>query len=161
MTVTQTGQTWNTVFHVTSESVAEDLTRNLEYCQLIQMNFSQMSIIKTKRSYAELNLTPENRLYRSNTFNITTQSIPNTPSSLKPNSRIDEWEPLFRAAVTPLLLQENGESLAIGLLPAYVNMRPAETELMKEVVKLKTLDEAFELLRSLDDPIDKYAMMQS
>ena len=80
---------------------------------------------------------------------------------LKPNSRIDEWEPLFRAAVTPLLLQENGESLAIGLLPAYVNRRPTETELMKEVVKLKTLDEAFEILRSLDDPIDKYAMMQS
>ena len=60
-----------------------------------------------------------------------------------------------------MLLQENGESLAIGLLPAYANRRPAETKLMKEVVKLKTLDEAFELLRSLDDPIDKYAMMQS
>ena len=30
---------------------------------------------------------------------------------LKPNIRIDGWEPLFRAAVTPLLLQENGESL--------------------------------------------------
>ena len=46
-------------------------------------------------------------------------------------------------------------------MPAYVNRRPAETELMKEVVRLKTLDEAFEILRSLDDPIDKYAMMQS
>ena len=32
---------------------------------------------------------------------------------------------------------------------------------MKGVVKLKTLDEAFHLLRSLDDPFDKYAMMQS
>ena len=68
---------------------------------------------------------------------------------LKPDSRVDEWEPKFRAAVTPLLLQENGESLAIGLLPAYVNRRPTETELMKEVVKLKTLDEACELLRSI------------
>ena len=89
------------------------------------------------------------------------ETIQSVISVLKQNSRIDEWEPLFRAAVTPLLLQENGDSLVIGLLPAYVNRRPAEPELVKEVVKLKTLDEAFDLLRSLVDPIDKYAMIKS
>ena len=79
---------------------------------------------------------------------------------LKPSDRIDEWEPLFRAAVTGLLTQENGQALAIGLLPAHVNRRPAEVELCKEVVTLTTLDEAFTLLKTLDDLIDKYEMMQ-
>ena len=78
---------------------------------------------------------------------------------LKNNDRIDEWEPLFRAAVTGLLTQDNGEALAIGLLPAHVNRRRAEVELCKEVVSLTTLDEAFTLLRTLDDPVDKYQMI--
>ena len=79
---------------------------------------------------------------------------------LKPNDRIDEWEPLFRAAVTGLLTHENGETLAIGLLPSHVNRRTAEVELCKEIVQLQTLDEAFALLTTLDDPVDKYEMMQ-
>ena len=80
---------------------------------------------------------------------------------LKTGMRIDEWEPLFRAATTSLLVQENGESLVIGLLPAYINRRPAEVEIVKEAIRKTTIDESFELLRTLDDPIDKYAMMQS
>ena len=49
--------------------------------------------------------------------------------------------------------------MAIGLLPAYINRRPAE-ELVREVIQESTLDGAFVLLRTLDDPVDKYTVMQ-
>ena len=42
-----------------------------------------------------------------------------------------------------------------------MNRRPAEVEIMKEVLKRDTLDTAFELLRTLDDPIDPYDSMQA
>ena len=79
---------------------------------------------------------------------------------LQPGQRIDDWEPLFKAAVTGLMLHENGQSLAISLLPAYLTRRSAEIELAKEVIQLTNLDEAFELLRTLDAPIDKFDEMQ-
>ena len=77
------------------------------------------------------------------------------------DEEIEDWEPVFRAAVTPLLLRQDGQKLAIGLLPGCVNRRPAEVEIMKEVLKRDTLDAAFELLRTLDDPIDPYDSMQA
>ena len=80
---------------------------------------------------------------------------------LKPNDRIEDWEPLFKAAVTGLLTHENGEALAIGLLPAHVNRRPAESELVQDAIGMASLNDAFTLLKTLDDPIDKYEMMQS
>ena len=43
----------------------------------------------------------------------------------------------------------HGQKLAIGLLPGYVNWRPAEVGIMKEVLKRDTLGAAFELLRTL------------
>ena len=79
---------------------------------------------------------------------------------LKVNDRIEDWELLFKAAVTGLLTPSNGEVLAIGLLPAYLNRRPAEVELVKEAISLPTINEAFNLLKTLDDPVDKYEMMQ-
>ena len=79
---------------------------------------------------------------------------------LQIGERIDDWEPLFRAAVTSLLLRQDGLKLAIGLLPAYLTRRPAEVELAKEVINTETLDEAFALLRTLDDPVDTYMVMQ-
>ena len=39
----------------------------------------------------------------------------------------------------------------MGLLPGYVNRRVAEIELMNETVQLETLDEAFTLLKFLDE----------
>ena len=42
-----------------------------------------------------------------------------------------------------------------------MDRRPAESELVKDAIGLATLDEAFTLLKTLDDPVDKYAMMQS
>ena len=77
------------------------------------------------------------------------------------DERIEDWEPVFRAAIAPLLLRQDGQKLAIGLLPGYVNRRPAEVEIIKEVLKRDTLDPAFELLRTLDDPIDPYDSMQA
>lgn len=79
---------------------------------------------------------------------------------LLPNQRLEDWEPLFRASVTGLLMRTDGEKLAIGLLAAHVNRREAEVELMKDVVKLDQLNEAFDLLKTLDDPIDKFWEMQ-
>ena len=66
-----------------------------------------------------------------------------------------------RAAVTPLLAQEGGEKLAVGLLPAYVCRRPAERELVKDVISETTkLEEAFQILTSnLDPPIDPQQSM--
>ena len=64
--------------------------------------------------------------------------------TLREDERTEDWKPLFIAAVTLLTAKENGEKLAIGLLPAYVNRRPAERELVKEVIeKCETLDDAF------------------
>ena len=74
--------------------------------------------------------------------------------------RISDWEPVFKAAVTSLLVQTGGERLAIGLLPGYVNRRVAEVELVKEAVKANTLNDAFELLKTLDDHVDPYEAMQ-
>ena len=79
---------------------------------------------------------------------------------LQPGDRISDWEPIFKAAVTPLLAQDNGQTLAIGLLPAHVNRRTAEKELVQEAIQKTSLDEAFTLLKTLDDPIDPYEAMQ-
>ena len=70
-------------------------------------------------------------------------------------------QPQRGAAVTPLLAQEGGEKLAVGLLPAYVCRRPAERELVKDVISETTkLEEAFEILISnLDPPIDPQQSM--
>ena len=69
------------------------------------------------------------------------------------DERIEDWEPVYRAAVTLLLLRQDDQKLAVGLLHSHVNLRPAEMEIMKEVLQKDTLDAAFELLRTLDDPI--------
>ena len=71
---------------------------------------------------------------------------------LQPGDRISDWRPVFKGAVTPLLPKENGQALAIG--------RTAERELVVDAIKKTTLDEAFELLCTLDDPIDAYQAMQ-
>ena len=73
---------------------------------------------------------------------------------------ISEWEPLFKASIVPLLARPGGEKLAIGLLPGYICRRVAEVELVKEAVKLDSLDEVFILLRTLDDHVDPYEAMQ-
>ena len=67
---------------------------------------------------------------------------------------------MVQAAITALLLQPDGEKLAIGLLPAYINRRPSEIELVSEVIQESTLDGAFVFLCTLDDPVDKYTVMQ-
>ena len=77
---------------------------------------------------------------------------------LQPGDRISDWKPLFKAAVTPLLAQTDGELLAIGLLPGHVNRRGEE--LVQEAVQQTTLDAAFELLETLDDVIDPYEALQ-
>ena len=82
---------------------------------------------------------------------------------LRDGERLEDWEPLFTAAVSPLLARgDAGHALAIGMLPAYVNRRQAERELVREVVtEEKTLAAAFEVLKSgLDPPVDKYKAMQ-
>ena len=82
---------------------------------------------------------------------------------LKPDERIDDWKALFKAGVGTLLARgTEGEKLAIGLLPAYINRRTAERELVREVLSdCSELDAAFDVLSStLDPPVDKYQYMQ-
>ena len=79
---------------------------------------------------------------------------------LQLHDRIEDWEPLFKASVTGLLTRTNGEKLAIGLLPGYVNRRPAELELVRDAIKLDSLNDAFALLKTLDDPVDQFESMQ-
>ena len=75
--------------------------------------------------------------------------------------RIEDWEPAFKAAVASCLLAEGGERFVVGLLPAYVKRRPAEVELVRELIKDGTgLDDAFQSLKTLDPPVDKYEYMQ-
>lgn len=92
------------------------------------------------------------------------QVVMNLPiPALKPGERIEDWKALFTAGVSTLLNRgAEGEVLAIGLLPAYLNRRTAERELVREVVRdCSTLKAAFEVLVStLDPPLDKYQCMQ-
>ena len=85
----------------------------------------------------------------------------NIPPLLK-DQTITEWERMFRAGVATLLAQEGGEKLAISMLPEFVCRRPAEREVAREVFEeARTLDEAFEILRTLDPPIDRTHAMVS
>ena len=59
----------------------------------------------------------------------------------------------IRAAVTPLLVQEGGQKLAVGLLPMYVCRWPAERELIKDIISETTkLEESFQFLISNLNP---------
>ena len=75
---------------------------------------------------------------------------------------IGDWKHLFLASVQKILDGEQGQKKEIQLLPACVNRRPAERELVRDVFKdseaidgaLKTLEE------TLDPPIYPYQLMQ-
>ena len=70
--------------------------------------------------------------------------------------KIEEWEPLFRAAVSSLVATTS-EKAAIQLLPAYLSRLVVERTLALEAIKRDTLDDAFKLLKdNLDPPDDIY-----
>ena len=75
---------------------------------------------------------------------------------LNEGERIASWERFFRASVAPLLAREDGQILAVGLLPAYVCRWRAERETVKDVVsEVEDLDTAFaSLTKCLDPPVD-------
>ena len=76
--------------------------------------------------------------------------------------RIGDWKHLFLASVQQILEGEEGQRRAIQLLPARDNRRPAERELVRDIVKdTDTIARALEILENtLDPPIDQYQMMQ-
>ena len=76
---------------------------------------------------------------------ITTRMSQFVIPSLQPGERIEDWQPLFTAAVTTLLAKPAGEKLALGPLPGYVKRRPAEVESIREVIELESLDDMFKL----------------
>ena len=87
------------------------------------------------------------------------------PLSIPPlheNDRIGDWRHLFKAAVTNLLAEENGNVKAIQLLPAYVNRRTAERELIKDLMRsMDNLDNTLDALeKTLDPPVDAFTSMQ-
>ena len=53
---------------------------------------------------------------------------------LKGDDRISDWTPLFTAAVSSLLTKNNGQKLAIGMLPASHGCSEPETKLSNAVV---------------------------
>ena len=72
---------------------------------------------------------------------------------LRDTDRIEDWEPLFRAAVGHIISQgEAGVKTEISMLPAFVCRRFVEIEVSKEAVKCDTLDDAFKLLKDTLDP---------
>ena len=79
---------------------------------------------------------------------------------LQPGERTEDWQPLFTAADTTLLARSGGEKLALGLLPGYVRRSPAEVELVREAIEMESLEDAFKLLKTLDDHVDQYEAMQ-
>ena len=82
---------------------------------------------------------------------------------LHKGQRISDWELLFKAAITPLLAQKDGEKLAISLLPAYVCRRPAEVKVVSQLMSRDgvSLEEAFVILKKLDPPLDSNQAMIS
>ena len=86
-------------------------------------------------------------------------TIPELPAG----ERIGNWKPLFVAAVAHLTAQgDKYEKIAVSLLPAYVNRCIAERELCRELVlSVDKVEEAFQILLTLDPPIDKYASMRT
>ena len=77
---------------------------------------------------------------------------------LRETDRIEDLEPLFRAAVGHIIAQgEAGVKTAVSMLPAFVCRRLVEIEVSKEAVKCDNLDSAFKLLKeTLDPPVDEY-----
>ena len=65
--------------------------------------------------------------------NLNIQSLPS-------GKRTGSWEKLFRAGVTTLPAHEDGENLAVGLLPAYLNRRLAlSLDTIKDIREIDTL----------------------
>ena len=70
---------------------------------------------------------------------------------------IEEYEPLFIAAVSTYLVTEEGKAAIIKTLPAYIARREAKRMIAIKVSKKGSLEEAFKLLKeSLDPPVDVY-----
>ena len=88
-------------------------------------------------------------------------TVPTIPV-LSERTRIGDWKHLFLASVQQILDDEQGQKKAIQLLPACVNRRPAERELVRDVVRsAETIVWALEILEdTLHPSIDPYQIMQ-
>ena len=88
-------------------------------------------------------------------------TVPMLPP-LSDGMRIGDWKHLFLASVQQMLNDEQGQRKAIQLLPACINRRPAERELVRDVLRgVESIEGALKILEdTLDPPIDQYQMMQ-
>ena len=75
---------------------------------------------------------------------------------LQSGERIAYWEKLFRPAVTPLFALENGDKLAVELLPAYVCKNSRERTRERHRQRRYEPDGRFRslLIANLDPPVD-------
>lgn len=83
--------------------------------------------------------------------------------ALRTGDRIEDWKPLCLAGVSTILARgKSGQALAVGMLPAYLNRRPVERELVRQVVQdCDSVEDAFKILiTTLDPPLDKYQCIQ-
>ena len=82
-------------------------------------------------------------------FNI---SIP----PLKPQERIEDWQPLFVAA-TSSLAAHVGERAAVLILPSYLCRDEYERDIALIAIKEETIEAAFKVVcKALDVPIDEF-----
>ena len=89
-------------------------------------------------------------------------TAPITVPSLQKDDRIEDWRHLFEARTQHMLAADDGEKIAIQLLPAYVNRDIADREAVRDFVKsANTLEEALSNLAGvLDLPMDTFIAMQ-
>ena len=65
---------------------------------------------------------------------------------------IEDYEPMFMAAVSTYLVTAEGKAVIIKTLPVYIARRDAKRAIALEATKKETLEEAFELLKVSLDP---------
>ena len=79
-----------------------------------------------------------------------------TIPSLKPEERIEDWQPLFTAA-TSSLAAHAGEKAVVQIMPSYVCRNEFERDTASLALKEETIVAAFKIFRNtLDPPIDEF-----
>ena len=76
--------------------------------------------------------------------------------ALKPDERIEDWQPLFVAA-TSSLAAHAGERAAVLILPSYVCRNEYERDTALVAIQEETIEAAFKVLcNTLDPVIDEF-----
>ena len=76
--------------------------------------------------------------------------------ALKPEERIEDWQPLFVAATSALAVQA-GQQAVVQMLPSFVCRDEYEKDVTLLAIKEESIEAAFKVLQNaLDSPIDEF-----